>query len=358
MNCGVSAEWVATCPFSANLEPALNARFTTCGTAARKLRLARECVAFTAPQDRCRAIGALVPSLQLFCFTMHRYNAKGLAPRPVRIRTRREVRTGLERCVLISALLTSLIVSLPSAAEPLNLFDSSAREITVLFEQSSREEPAKLKSRFSQGFKAFVEPGLRSSELRVVIPAATVEAHLLGQQHPIPESFSDFVWTFDVETGHVVSASLNGRVTPRINWGFIKTSTKAEIRIEMGTARVGGFKRPLNILGQLIFTYCTPEEEQRDCQLVEAAPYDPITGYVNAIGNVWVRSAIMDVWNFSPMGEAVFLEADPTGIALAAGQFELESTLAEELPVASSVPANAAANLPVAESIVGSAGGE
>jgi hypothetical protein len=263
----------------------------------------------------------------------------------------------LERSILYFALVTSLVVAQPSVAEPLNLFDSSPREITVVFEVSSREQPAKMKARFSRGFKAFVEPGLRSSELRVVIPAATVETHLFDQQHPIPESFSDFIWTFDVETGHVVSASLDGRVTPRLNWGFMKSTINAEIRIEMGTARAGGFKRPLNILGQLVFTYCTPEDEQRDCQLVEATPYDHTTGYVNAIGNVWVRSAIMDVWNFSPMGEAVFLEADPTGMALAAGQFELESIRGEGLPAMSAVPASAAANLPVVEPMIGGAGG-
>lgn len=212
-----------------------------------------------------------------------------------------------------------LVTPLAGFAEPLNLLDARPREVVVSFEISPREVPAQLKTTYSRGFRAFVEPGLRESEMRVVVPAHTVEAHLLGGQNPIPQSFSDFVWTFDIETGHVISASLSGRVTPELNWGFVTGHTRAEIEIEMGTARIGGFKRPLRVLGQLVFRYCS-EPEDAGCQLVEAMPLDPETGYVNAVGQVWVHSPILDLFNFSPMGEAIFLELDPDRDLLAGGQ--------------------------------------
>ncbi len=160
-----------------------------------------------------------------------------------------------------------------------------------------------------------------------MIPAATVEAYLLGDQKPIPNTFSDFVWTFDTETGHVVSAHLRGRVTPELDWGFMTSHTEADIEVEMGTARVGGFKKPRRILGQLVFSYCTRPED-KNCQLVETTPFDPSTGYVNAVGKVWVHSSILDLWNFSPMGEAIFREIEPKVEELLADR-EFEATSAK-----------------------------
>lgn len=213
-----------------------------------------------------------------------------------------------------------------ASAEPLNLFDPRPREIAVSFENSPRDFPARMNGSYTQYFRAFVKPGLRESEVRVVIPAETVEEHLLGEQRPIRESFSDFVWTFDVETGHVISAHLSGRVRPRIEWGFMTTETQADIEVEMGTARVGGFKRPLRVMGQLVFRYCTTLGDT-NCQFVEPKPFDRETGYVNAIGQVRVRSAFLDLWNFSPMGEAIFRELDPVREAFAERESEVELSL-------------------------------
>lgn len=224
-----------------------------------------------------------------------------------------------------------------AAAEPLDLFDSRPREIAVSFEVSPREQPARTQAVFSRDFRAFVEPGLRPSELRVVIPAQTVEAHLLGDQNPIPQSFSDFVWTFDSETGHVVSARMRGRVEPVLDWGFMKTRTHAEIHVEMGTTGLGGFNRPRHVLGNLVFRYCAALDDP-NCQLVEASPYDSQTGYVNAVGQVWVHSPVLDVWNFSPLGEAVFRELDSAGRGFEAAASGIASSLpaaVEPLPVVS-----------------------
>lgn len=206
----------------------------------------------------------------------------------------------------LAALLLSSSQS-PAAAEPLDLFNPRPREIVVAFEISPREVPAQMDTTYTPDLRAFVEPGLRDSEMRVVIPSQIVEEFLLGDQKPVPESFSDFVWTFDVATGHVVSARLSGRVRPRLDWGFMTTETQAEIEIEMGTARVGGFKRPQRVLGQLVFRYCTKPEDS-GCRVVETTAYDRSTGYVNAVGQVRVHSPILDLRNFSPMGEAIFSE--------------------------------------------------
>lgn len=208
-----------------------------------------------------------------------------------------------------SAQAESVSTSIPTAAAfaALDLFDSTPRKVAVMFEVSPREVPGQVNVQFSREFVATLEPGLRPSEVRVVIPAQTVEEHLLGAQKPIPNSFSDFVWTFDVETGHVISAAMNGRVTPELDWGFMTSHIEADIEIEMGTARIGGFRAPRHVLGQVIFSYCTDAEDE-DCSVVETLPFDRTTGYVNAVGRVWVHSSFKDVFNFSPMGEAIFRE--------------------------------------------------
>lgn len=236
-----------------------------------------------------------------------------------------------------------LTVGLPggvhAAAEvPLDLLDPRPREIQVRFEVSPREAPAQTRRVFSGAFTARVEPGKRESELRVVIPAAVVEAHLLRDHRPIAESFSDFVWTFDTETGHVISAEVSGRVRPELDWGFMKTSTQADIQIHMGTTITAGFERPKKVLGNLVFRYCT-DAVAPSCRVVETTPYDPATGYVNAVGRVWVHSAIADVWNFSPLGEAVFHEHENVQDRLAQEPGAVELPAAAPIAPFPAVPA-------------------
>ncbi len=220
-------------------------------------------------------------------------------------------------------------------AEPLNLHDTRAREVVVAFEVSPPDVPAQMNTRYTERLRAVLEPGMRASEVRVVIPAETVEQFLVSEQRPVPDSFSDFVWTFDVETGHVVSARLSGRLTPRLDWGFMKTDTHADIEIDMGTDRVAGFEKPKRVLGQLVFRYCTKLADAR-CRVVETAPYDRSTGYVNAVGQVWVHSAVLDLWNFSPLGEAIFSEVDLGYDLLANDEATGEFAGSQQLPLVSS----------------------
>jgi hypothetical protein len=227
-----------------------------------------------------------------------------------RVRVARDVRFARCRSGFAVGIFFLLCAQMAASAEPLNLFDPRPREVRVSFENSPREFPARLNSSYSQDYRAYLSPGLSESEVRVVIPAHTVEAHLLGEQKVVRESFSDFVWTFDVATGHVISAHLTGRVRPKIDWGFITTEIQTDIEVDMGTARVGGFRRPLRVMGQLVFRYCSNLKD-KSCQFVKSVALDRSTGYVNAIGQVRVRSMFVELWNFSPMGEAIFSELEP-----------------------------------------------
>lgn len=246
--------------------------------------------------------------------------------------------------VIAIGVVLSISTEAQATAGALDLLDPTPRDVVVSFEVSPRESPAQTNAEFSREFKASLEPGARPSEVRVVIPAKTVEEHLLGSQRPIPNSFSDFVWTFDVETGHVISAHLQGRVTPELDWGFMTTETEADIQVEMGTARIGGFKRPRRILGQLVFSYCTNTEDP-GCHLVETAPFDRATGYVNAIGQVWVHSTIVDLWNFSPMGEAIFREVDRPRHGFAEDEVAVGSSRLPGVSVMPEVPVPASTDL-------------
>lgn len=213
--------------------------------------------------------------------------------------------------VLPALIFLSTIALGRASAEPLDLFNPRARELVVSFEISPREIPNQIDTIYTQDFPARLEPGARDGEVRVVIDAQIIERHLLRSENPVAGSFSDFIWTFDVETGHVVSASLEGQVVRKLDWGIVTTEVHADIEVEMGTARVAGFRAPLRILGQLFFRHCTALNN-RKCTLVEATPLDPATGHVNAIGGMWVHSYVMNLFSFSPLGEAVFRELDST----------------------------------------------
>jgi hypothetical protein len=207
----------------------------------------------------------------------------------------------------------SILMSLESGdarAKSLDLSNTMRRNLTVAFEVSPREAPAQINTTYTRELPASLEPGERDGEVRVVIAGEIVERFLFGNQSPVPGSFSDFVWNFDVETGHVLSATMRGRVLRKLDWGIAKSQASAEIQVDMSTARVAGFRNPRRILGQLFFRHCDAPKKQ--CTLVEASPLDPKTGHVNAVGGMRVHSYVMNLMSFSPLGEAVFLEVDAT----------------------------------------------
>ena len=65
----------------------------------------------------------------------------------------------------------------------------------------------------------------------------------------------------------------------------------------------GGF------LGQEVRRYCLVSDGA-SCQPVAARRYDPLSGSVNAIGEVEARTHVYRLRSFSPLGRAVFSELD------------------------------------------------
>jgi hypothetical protein len=217
----------------------------------------------------------------------------------------------MPRCLLCAgiALIAAAFEPLQALAEPMDLRDPEPRWVQVRFELSPSDQPGQTDTVYSPPFAAWLEPGERPGEVSVTVDGRTVEQHLLLDQEPRPGSFSDFVWIFDVETGHVRSARVSGAVRQRLQLGRASWKVTARIRIEMNTRSDAGFKKPANLMGQRVRRFCAAEDSG-SCTLVPARTYDPITGYVNAVGAIGADSGAIRIESFSPLGEAIFSELD------------------------------------------------
>ena len=219
-----------------------------------------------------------------------------------------------------SALLL-LLAPAAGAAEPLNLSDASPRAVAVSFEVSPANRPAELRQRFTPPIPAQLEPGSQPGEVRVRIDGRFVEQYLLPDQRASAGSFSEFVWTFDRETGEVRSAIVSGVVLRDIGFGLGTTDTWIDVRLD--TTRDVGFESR-RFLGETYHRLCREPEPGR-CTVVEARRYDPKSGYVNAVGGLEARSGRLRIESFAPLGEAIFSEVeaayDPvaTGASLRSG---------------------------------------
>ena len=103
-----------------------------------------------------------------------------------------------------------------------------------------------------------------------------------------------------------------------LDWGLFRSKARAQIHVNMATDRLGGFRGPRKWLGQKLFGFCE-EPQNRSCTLVPAVPYDPTSGYVNAVGELSVRFGDLTLHTFSPLGEAVFSEAEPRALSAVQG---------------------------------------
>lgn len=202
----------------------------------------------------------------------------------------------------------ALSLALPAAADPMDLSNATARWVAVRFEVSPEDRPAQTRARFSGRVMARLEPGALEGTLEVTVPGPAVEEHLFIGQEPSPGSFSDFVWTFDRESGHVLSAHTMGVLLREIGWRFARWKTDAAVDVTMDTLTAVGFQES-RLMGDPYPKLCREPDPQR-CTIVSPARYDPVTGYVNAVGHVTARSAGMTVQSFSPLGEALFSEID------------------------------------------------
>ena len=209
---------------------------------------------------------------------------------------------------ILPLLLGAAALALPAAAEPMDLSNGTARWVTVRFEVSPEDRPGQMRARFSQRFMARLEAGELEGAVRVTVASAIIEKHLFIGQEPSPGSFSDFVWTFDAETGHVISARTRGVLLREIGWGFARWKTDAEVDVTMNTLTSVGFQQS-RLMGTAYPQLCR-EPDLRRCTVISPTRYDPLTGYVNAVGHVTARSGGMTVHSFSPLGEAIFSEID------------------------------------------------
>lgn len=194
----------------------------------------------------------------------------------------------------------------PAASGPMDLHEQRSRPVWVALEISPRHLPASLDHHYSERRPAWFEPGPGEGRVTIRVPGAEME-RLLASFDPVPGSFDDYVWIFDVESGHVLSASVEGALLQNLDWGMIRTHVQAQIAAHMTTLRAAGFLPPRSRFGQLLFEHCGSRSP--DCNLVAPRPYDPDTGYVNAVGSIEARAmGGITTQTFSPLGEAVFSE--------------------------------------------------
>ena len=215
----------------------------------------------------------------------------------------------MPRATLESLLIAGLMASGTAAAEPMSLEDPRPRWVYVAFEASPPNQPGRLDAVYGPELPAWLEPEA-PGRLRVTVARGVVERYLMAAYDPRPGSFDDFVWVFDVRSGHVVSARLRGTIRRILDWGLFKSTAETDIRVDLNTLGPAGFARPKRLLGQLLFDFCDGTEPDR-CTLVPIVAYVPDVGYVNAVGKLHARSKGLRVETFAPLGEAIFSEAPP-----------------------------------------------
>jgi hypothetical protein len=210
--------------------------------------------------------------------------------------------------------LNALALAAAAGAAPLNLNDPSPRWVSVRFEVSPADEPGSLNERWSAARSAYIAPDPEARVVRIYIPGREIEAQLgsVGMEI-VPGSFSEFIWTLDPHSGHVLKAEMTGHVRERISLGWIHASTLVEIRVEMTTREAGGFEPSRSLLGLETNGFCSPRDESSGCIAVAPARFDPASGYVNAVGSVQAATAIARILAFSPLGEVQFSERAEEG---------------------------------------------
>ncbi len=197
-------------------------------------------------------------------------------------------------------------------AVPLDLLDPTPRWVEVRFEVSPADQPGRLDRTWSSNRLAYLDSPEGSDAVRIRIPADEFEAHLRTTGiEAITGSFSEFVWTFEPRTGHVLKATFSGHVRERISFGPIRTSALVEISGGMTTLDRGGFREVRGVLGLKTQRYCSPGSEGSGCNAVRSARFDPASGYVNAVGMVRAATRVLEILAFSPLGEVQFSERSP-----------------------------------------------
>jgi hypothetical protein len=204
------------------------------------------------------------------------------------------------------ALLLWMPLATLASADPLDLRDARPRAISVAFEVSPTDRPGELDTSYSEALPAWIEPDSVPGRMRVSVPGAAME-RLLADQDPLPGSFSDYVWIFDVASGNVLEAGFRGRLRRPVSMGLLAMQVETQIDVRVGTRDAIGFRSPRVRLGQIVVETCEPGTP--DCTRMEPHPFDPRRGYVNAVGTIRAHAlADLGAVTFAPLGEAVFSE--------------------------------------------------
>jgi hypothetical protein len=194
----------------------------------------------------------------------------------------------------------------------MDLADTRARAVTVRFETSPPEEPARLASTYTAALPARLEPD-GPGRIRVTIAGREIETGFLYRRRPVPGSFSDFVWIFDATTGDVISAQLSGTLVRTLDIGVFSRDVDTPFEVDLSTLGIAGYEAPRSVFGQLVFGHCA--RAGVGCTLVAAQPYDQRSGYVNAVGALVGRALGVARKTFAPLGEAIFSEGGAIGTA-------------------------------------------
>jgi hypothetical protein len=202
-----------------------------------------------------------------------------------------------------------LLAASAAMAVPLDLDDPTPRWVEVRFEISPADAPGRLDQEWSVARPAYLEP-TAGGLIRIEVPAEVLEAHhRTTGTDAVPGTFGSFVWTLDTATGHVLDASLAGRIREPVGLGPMRTTVEVRIRVEMTTRSTGGFRPESSYLGRKAHAFCeSAPAAARDCTLVPPRPLNPESGYVNAIGSVRAETPLIRLRAFSPLGEARFSE--------------------------------------------------
>lgn len=204
--------------------------------------------------------------------------------------------------------LGAALAATAASAAPLDLSDETPRWVAVEFEVSPADRPAQLRTQFTPRLPARLEKDETPGAIRVQLEGRLVEEFLLPDERPAPGSFGAFTWIFDTRTGDVRSAEVAGVLRREVGWGFGRWTTEAAIRVHMDTRAPVSFES-IHLLGESLHRLC-PRPRAVRCTVVEPHRFDPVTGYVNAVGAITADSGAVRVRTFSPLGEAVFSEID------------------------------------------------
>jgi hypothetical protein len=204
-----------------------------------------------------------------------------------RRRTERWARGALLLPLLLG--MAGSLLARAAAADPVDLGNPQPRWISMRF--AAAPEPV----------FAWLEPGPRPGLVTVSVPASTVEAKLLGGEHPVAGSFTDFVWILDAASGDVLRADLAGRVIHELEWGFASFEADVELHIHLDTLHPAGFTPPRRLFGRPMRAYCTAQD---DCTPVAPVRYRAREGEVRAVGSACARWRGLRTRAFSTLGEA------------------------------------------------------